>query len=47
MPTAHDFYREMLQLYRDLEPLAAFGAVTPMLNIVINKLDALSCHIYR
>ncbi len=40
MLTAREFQRGMLQLYRDLEPLAALGAATPMLNIVINKLDA-------
>lgn len=40
MLTAREFQRGMLQLYRDLEPLAALGAVTPVLNIVINKLDA-------
>ncbi len=40
MLTAREFQRGMLQLYRDLEPLAALGAVTPMLNVVINKLDA-------
>ncbi|OLY75680.1 cobyrinic acid a,c-diamide synthase [Pseudomonas sp. ATCC PTA-122608] len=40
MLTAREFHRGMLQLYRDLEPLAALGAVTPPLNVVINKLDA-------
>jgi chromosome partitioning related protein ParA len=40
MLTAREFQRGMLQLYRDLEPLAALGAETPMLNVVINKLDA-------
>ncbi|WP_339436271.1 ParA family protein [Pseudomonas sp. EL_65y_Pfl1_R32] len=40
MLTAREFQRGMLQLYRDLEPLAALGAVTPVLNILINKLDA-------
>lgn len=30
MLTAREFQRGMLQLYRDLEPLAALGAVTPM-----------------
>ena len=40
MLTAREFQRGMLQLYRDIEPLAALGAETPMLNVVINKLDA-------
>ena len=40
MLTAREFQRGMLQLYRDVEPLAALGATTPLLNIVINKLDA-------
>lgn len=33
MLTAREFQRGMLQLYQDLEPLAALGAMTPMLNI--------------
>lgn len=40
MLTAREFHRGMLQLYRDLQPLAALGARTPPLNVVINKLDA-------